>query len=93
MAIDLKTLPEQELRDLAKEKGISSWHVKGLDRLIQELQAMQPEVVTEVPKPEFPEQPRSYERVQIQRGNARLGILKQDINQYLREGWVVIGAP
>lgn len=30
---EIDQLPEKALRDLAKEKGISSWHVKSVERL------------------------------------------------------------
>lgn len=35
---DTEELNEEKIRQLAKEKGIKSWHVKSIERLLQELE-------------------------------------------------------
>jgi hypothetical protein len=79
-----------DIRQQAKEAGIKSWHVKSEETLKAELDALVSDEKPVEPKPVVIV--NSFERVQIQRGEEKKGVLKKDLYDYIRNGWTVIDA-
>lgn len=93
---DIENLSLEELRALAKEHDVQSWHVKKEDRLIADLTAIfldaeetEEDIITATD--DFIEESFNT-RVQIARNNNRLGVLRRDLHVYLRDGWEEIDA-
>lgn len=79
-----------ELRKKSKEAGIDSWHVKSKARLMSELseiykESEETEATTALPKPINP-------RAQMQRGQARIGVMREQVYEHIYEGWIEIDA-